>query len=75
MDSNAEESQNGKEKDKSKAAKQLHSVQKAFGSIGMLTWRDIMIFTLLNVLLWKLLTSKDLLLIVISSKNTFVYIW
>ena len=34
LDSNAEESQNGKEKDKSKAAKQLHSVQKAFGSIG-----------------------------------------
>ena len=41
MDSNAEESQNGKEKDKSKAAKQLHSVQKAFGSIGMLTWKEI----------------------------------
>ena len=44
MDSNAEESQNGKEKDKSKAAKQLHSVQKAFGSIGMPTWKEIIIF-------------------------------
>ena len=42
MDSNADDS-NGKEKDKSKAAKQLHSVQKAFGSIGRETHEEVTI--------------------------------
>ena len=74
MDSNAEESQNGKEKDKSKAAKQLHSVQKAFGSIGMLTVTEVMIFKIVTYTFVGT-TPKDLLVIVTSFKNTFVYIW
>ena len=62
MDSNAEESQKGKEKDKSKAAKQLHSVQKAFGSIGMPTWKEIIIF--------KIVTRTSLEITHITKRST-----